>query len=660
MTCSPGSLAFGQAVDGIDPVLSVTCTNTGTSNVGSGSPVTLILTPTTSSSAFSAAFDEVSDPYPPGGLPPGQSAQIDVTYHPSGTSNDTGTLATASNAGRGQGVQIPLSGQSLNVPPCQFAILPSALDFGNVTRDGGAEPDLSFSVENLGSAECLVKDLVLQDPTSSFRIISTSPQVDPTTGWITIPPSSGAASAMQVDVAFLPGEIGDAGAATGQVDFWISNPTKTEQSVALRGTSGSPCLVYVPSTLDFGSVGTNDAGAPCESAALTISVFNQCSTNATLQSVTLQSGSGDTVAQFSVPTPSGMALGGSPQTYTVTFLPTTLGTHTAQLAFSEGAVDTLVRVSGTAVATPTQTDSFVTGPPKVDFLFVRDIGDDSSSEAAVAAAMVDFLDAGASADYRLAVTTVDDPDEPEPNYGGWLQPCPWCHAVGPSPIIVSPSSTLDGGSDPDPAGAFDDLLGAGGSPFLDVGNSKDKHLTEALFEALERDPRPGLDFFRPGAYFAVINESDPNDSDGSFILHPEAWFQNFVAAWFIDPALFSWTYINYTYPITGTGLSNPDALPPEIDTMVAATNGLALNLADTNWTQAFLALWPAINTANLRYYLSSTPPAGGNGMAVTINGAAAPSAGWSYDGSVNAVIFAPGSAPQNGDQVKVTYPIGCP
>ncbi len=274
--------------------------------------------------------------------------------------------------------------------------------------------------------------------------------------------------------------------------------------------------------------------------------------------------------------------------------------------------------------------------------------------------MADFLDAGASADYRLAVTTVDDPEESEPNYGGWLQPCPWCHAIGPSPIIVSPSSNLDGGSDSDPAGAFADLLGAGGTAFLDVGDTKDKHLSEALFEALERDPRPGLDFFRPGAYLAVINESDPNDTDGSELLHTEAWFQSFFGAWFIDPALFSWNYINYTETVTGTGLADPLDLPQPIEVLVAATNGLALNLEDPSWTQAFLSVWPAVVSANLRYHLSSTPPAGPSGMKVTINGATVSSTGWTYDRSVNAVIFAASSAPQHGDQVKVTYPLGCP
>ncbi len=94
--------------------------------------------------------------------------------------------------------------------------------------------------------------------------------------------------------------------------------------------------------------------------------------------------------------------------------------------------------------------------------------------------------------------------------------------------------------------------------------------------------------------------------------------------------------------------------------LLAATNGLALNTEDSSWLhQDTSSLWPTITSANLRYYLSSTPPAGAGRMVVTINGTAVPAAGWTYDGSVNAVIFAAGNAQQNGDQVDVTYPIGC-
>ncbi len=665
LSCTPTSLAFGQAVDGIDPTLTVVCTNIGTSYTGNGNPpVTLVLSPSTSPMSFGATFDAVIDPYPITGLQPAQSAQIDVTYHPSGTSTDTGTLLISNNAGRGEGLPIPLSGQSLNLAPCQFVVSPPALDFGNVggnvggnlQLDAGSASDSSVFVENIGNDACLVKDLAVTDPTDSFRIVSTSLQPDPVSGWITIPAASGVASALQIDLAFLPA---DAGAFTGQADFWISNPTETQQAVPLRGTSGSPCLVYVPSSLDFGTVGTKDGGSPCLSASRTLSVFNQCTgTAVALQSIGLQPEAGDAPQQFSVPAPSATPLGSSdpPQSYSVSFNPTTLGTHNALLVLSDGTADILLPITGRAVAAPTQTDSFVAGPPKVDLLFVRDVDDDACSEPEVAAQLADFLDAGADTDYRLAVTTDDNGEKPEPNYGGWLQPCALCYAQGTGPTIVSPSTIPDGGSAPDPVSAFVDLLGAGGTGFLDTGSYKDKHLVMALYQALERDPRPGLDFFRPGAYLAVINESCDNIADGSEILHPVEWFESFFAAWLPDSALFSWNYISNEYQVTGTGLDDPASLPPDIETMVTA-DGLALNLADSNWPQPFLSIWTAVARANLRYHLSTVPPMGASGLAVSLNGGSA--TGWTYDAATNAVVFAPGSAPQSGDHLQVTYPIGC-
>jgi hypothetical protein len=84
-------------------------------NVGSAIPETnlTIDPPTASPVVFSAQFDEAKDIYPLEGLAPGLSVQIDVSYAPTTTSNDVGTLTVVSNGGRGQPVQIPLSGQGV-------------------------------------------------------------------------------------------------------------------------------------------------------------------------------------------------------------------------------------------------------------------------------------------------------------------------------------------------------------------------------------------------------------------------------------------------------------------------------------------------------------------------------------------------------------------
>ncbi len=61
---------------------------------------------------FSAQFDATIDPYPPEGLVNDQSVQIDVSYAPTGDTNDQGTLFIKSNGGKT--LQIALTGQGTN------------------------------------------------------------------------------------------------------------------------------------------------------------------------------------------------------------------------------------------------------------------------------------------------------------------------------------------------------------------------------------------------------------------------------------------------------------------------------------------------------------------------------------------------------------------
>jgi hypothetical protein len=268
---------------------------------------------------------------------------------------------------------------------------------------------------------------------------------------------------------------------------------------------------------------------------------------------------------------------------------------------------------------------------------------------------------GATLDYRLAVTTDDDnPVNFGPEYGRLL-PCPSCSVSGPSATIVSPSSVLDGGSVPNPVAVFVDLLGAAPATRLTGGNL-DKDLFLALYHALENDPQPGLDFFRNGAYFAVVNESGDDDPDRSDAVPggPDGdGYQSFFGAWFPDPTFFSWNYINPAFTSDGSGFSNPSELPPSIEAMLVATNGLGLNIEDPNWIQPFLSLWSAAANANLHHHLQSVPPSGQTGMLVTVDGNLLPATDWSYDASTNAVVFTASGAPANGAQIQIRYPIGC-
>jgi len=153
--CLPASIDYGETLTHIITTVPVLCTNTG-----SPIPTTnlIIEPPTASPFAFSAQFDQTKNIYPLNGLAPGQSAQIDVSYTPSSRSGDKGTLFIESNGGRGTTLQIPLTGQGLDVAACQFVLTPPRLDFGNVEL-GDTSRALSFEVRNVGTDVCLVQGL---------------------------------------------------------------------------------------------------------------------------------------------------------------------------------------------------------------------------------------------------------------------------------------------------------------------------------------------------------------------------------------------------------------------------------------------------------------------------------------------------------------------
>ncbi len=130
ITCSPISLNFGSIEAFTSKTLPVFCTNTGSRRPMDGN--LLIEPPTAGPAVFEAQFDQTIDPYPLGGLDPGESAQIDVSYNPTSTTADDGSVVIRNNGGQFQPVVIAVSGQGLPLGQCQLAIDPTTLNFGSV------------------------------------------------------------------------------------------------------------------------------------------------------------------------------------------------------------------------------------------------------------------------------------------------------------------------------------------------------------------------------------------------------------------------------------------------------------------------------------------------------------------------------------------------
>jgi len=666
ISCVPSSLAFGQVLDHTVATLPVTCTNVGTT-----SPANLTISPLIAGAAvFSTRFDETINPYPAAGLVPGQSAQIDVDYQPVAGSLDRGTLVLKTNGGQGTAVPIPLAGQGLDLTPCQFVIAPAAVDFGNVPLGDSSVP-LSFAIENLGAQACVVHELgIRNDQPGNFHLISTSIQPDPQFNSITIPASSpGASSSLVVQLGFMPALQG---MFSAEVGFSISNPAAPNQVVQLSGSSESTCLVLAPPSLNFGDVGVNGAGTLCTSAGRSISVFNDCATQASLVGLKFQSGAGDLVPQFS--TPSGAALPllidpGSTAVLDLLFDPTTLGEHTAQLLASDGTVEATLSLTGAAVPTGTETDSFVVGPAKADVLFILDVDDDAPEQALIVSQAPTFFAAASDIDYRIAVTTDNDYAAEATAEFGRLLPCSTCSLGGPAPTIISPSSVPVGGMQADPTKAFADFLSSVPNNAYPTGGAIDEHFFAALYNVLQHAPQTGVDFFRPGVYFAAITDNGDNEADASILAsgnHDPAWYASYFEAYFGNPMLFTWNYVNPTQTIiTGTGFSNILQLPPSIQEMISATGGFAVNTSDSHWATALNAVWSSAIEAGSYYPLVGSPSEGQSGITLTRNGKAVPQlAGpglpnWIYQASLNAIVFSSRDAVMAGDQLGITYPVAC-
>jgi len=288
--------------------------------------------------------------------------------------------------------------------------------------------------------------------------------------------------------------------------------------------------------------------------------------------------------------------------YTMSFDPTTAGSHSAQLLVSDGMVDTLVSLAGTAVASETVTDSFVVGLPQVDVLFVMDVADgDTASQADLVSAAPGFVQAASGIDYRFP-----------------------------------------------------------------AGSPQGDHFFRALYNALQNDPAPGLDFFRPSATFAAITVNDNNDDDDSQAASGDlstGWYQEFFQAFFMNQPGFSWNYLSFTTIVTGTGFIDPSQLLTNIGEMLSGTGGIAVNTSDSSWQTALDSFWEGVLDGGGNYQLSSTPTQGQSGISVAVDGvsinqlAGPGNPNWTYLLDLNAIQFTANDPPQSGDTITVTYQV---
>ena len=239
---------------------------------------------------------------------------VDVQYRPAtaGTHNATITISdgTVTETVALRGTATP--------PPAIIIVNPSSLSFSGVPN--GAYLD-GFTVTGTNLTNNLT--LTLNDNTGFFTIGTTSISV------------AQAAAGAIVDVQYSPMSAG-----THNASVTISDGTITE-TVILTGTAIEP-LSVTPSTLYFSNVVTN--------TTVTKTFMVKGYTEKTLTLSLLGTSSYYTLSRTTI-TPA-QALSGV--TVTVTYKPTSAGTHNATVNIGDGTTTNTVALNGTAV-TPTIT-----------------------------------------------------------------------------------------------------------------------------------------------------------------------------------------------------------------------------------------------------------------------------------------------------------------
>ncbi len=190
------------------------------------------------------------DPAPfTGTIPPGEMRQFTVKYAPQDEGSDQATVTVVCPSDPDEGeTEVTLKANGIQPPPCDFQVVPSALNFGSVPV--GGRVDMTSTLFNFGSEKCFVTDLELaQGSDTSFH-----PDALPFPR-----PELGPGESYDIVVVLEP-EHG--GVLSGQLTVKGSqnNPffgvPMASISLTAGGEAAAMCLV--PESLDFGPVSVGD------------------------------------------------------------------------------------------------------------------------------------------------------------------------------------------------------------------------------------------------------------------------------------------------------------------------------------------------------------------------------------------------------------------
>ncbi|MFZ5471184.1 MAG: choice-of-anchor D domain-containing protein [Myxococcota bacterium] len=578
----------------------------------------------------------------PIGLKPGEIASVPVTFTPKvGTTDSTGRLTFKAFAGASVAyTEVPLTGTSKVFAPCQYSVVPPALDFGLVPV--GGEVTLGVAIRNDGTDDCFVSDWLLAS--GSDAAFSATP-----TGSLLLRPGEKAVLPVQLKPTAV-------GTFVGMAEGFVNHPSNGRVMALLSGRGVQGCFQLQPTSVDFGI-----ARISCGVRTRSVVAVNGCTAPVTLGSAALDAATSGEISLQAGPALPFVLNPGAQAMFTLAYQPVDDGVDIAALRVEagQGGLNT-VGVRGQGQTKDTQTDRFLQEvQAKVDVLLVIDNSGSMMEEQTNLAANFAALLSGAQAagiDYQIGITTTGL----DPSPGGWSS-CPGGVEGGEAgrlfpvnnstPRIITPNT-------PNAAQVFANNVKVGWCHWNEQGlEAAYRALSEPLVSSTDdpRTPQPddgNAGFLRPDARLVIIVVSDEED----FSTQPVDFYVTFFrAVKKNDPSLLSFSAI-VAPPSLGL-CPTASSSGSRYAAVAAQTGGITENICTQNWASSLQTLSSNAFGPKRRFQLRQTP-SDTTKIEVEVDGVKVTS-GWSYDSATNSVVFEPSTTPPPGAAIDVTYPLGC-
>lgn len=635
----PAGLTFGLTSTQVATTRSVLVLNSGVEDL----EISSIVADALNTGAFSAPGAG------PALIPPGGSLVIEIEFHPVRPGPVESELVIFSNDAGTPEVIVPLSGEGISLPSCQFELSQSQLNFGQVRSHHLLQRVIS--VRNSGANDCLITAVQLEPGSAADFSLANAP-----TSSLRLAPGE----TQPLTIQYAPVHPAP---STGAIEISLSSTSSPVVRVPLLGTGEDEGLLLAPRHLDFGA-----STAGCTSPTRSINIYNPSAVGARLTSVEFESGPN---GPYSLPPgftlPFSIPPGGR------------LTIHLESTGPSAGFYNDALEIVGELANAPfayyvsLNGESTLIGDQeerfeqvinqKVDLLFVIDNSASLGNEQALLAENFPSLvqlARGQGVDYQIAVTTTDTNDE-----SGRL-----VHPSGTRAGAFSGSASLRIITESTAPSAEAQFRHHAQASALSGGAGAD----EAGFWATYQATSPALlrghnvGFLRPDAALSVIYLSDEPEQSSRGIGAP------FDTVDFYRDALLALkgpgaknqvtvSAIAGDHPGGCNGATGAAAAGPRYIQLAVETGGAFSSVCSSNWPDMLRNLSPIALGIRSKFYLEKEPVV--STIEVEVDGVSVPATmangtvNWTYGFADNSITFSPFAMPNVGAEIMVRSTATC-